>query len=79
MICIMLKNPRNKIPGENVQISDEKQLFKDCIETIKSKELVRKEKEIIMRLSMADEEENFDSIRELTEELMNIQKLLKNR
>ena len=25
------------------------------------------------------EEENFDSIRELTEELMNIQKLLKNR
>ena len=64
---------------ENVQISDEKQLFKDCIDTIKSKELVRKEKEIIMRLSMADEEENFDSIRELTEELMNIQKLLKNR
>ena len=64
---------------ENVQVSDEKQLFKDCIETIKSKELVRKEKEIIMRLSMADEEENSDSIRELTEELMNIQKLLKNR
>ena len=64
---------------ENVQISDEKQLFKDCIDTIKSKELVRKEKEIIMRLSMADEEENFDSIRELTEELMNIQKMLKNR
>jgi len=28
---------------------------------------------------MADEEENFDSIRKLTEELMNIQKLLKNR
>lgn len=64
---------------ENVQITDEKQLFKDCIDTIKSKELVRKEKEIIMKLSMADEEENFDSIRELTEELMNIQKLLKNR
>ena len=63
----------------NVQITDERQLFKDCIETIKSKELVRKEKEIIMRLSMADEEENFDSIKELTEELMNIQKLLKNR
>jgi hypothetical protein len=54
-------------------------LFKDCIDTIKSKELVRKEKEIIMRLSMADEEENSDNIRELTEELMNIQKLLKNR
>lgn len=64
---------------DNIQISDEKQLFRDCIDTIKSKELVRKEKEIIMRLSMADEEENFDIIRELTEELMNIQKLLKNR
>lgn len=64
---------------ENVKVSEEKQLFKDCIDTIKSKELVRKEKELIMRLSMADEEENFDSIRKLTEELMNIQKLLKNR
>ncbi len=64
---------------ENVYISDDMQLFKDCIDTIKSKELVRKEKELIMRLSMADEEENVDSIRELTEELMNIQKLLKNR
>ena len=64
---------------DNVQVSDEKQLFKDCIDNIKSKELVRKEKEIIMRLSMADEEENSDSIRKLTEELMNIQKLLKNR
>ena len=38
-----------------------------------------KEKEIIMRLSMADEEENSGSIKELTEELMNIQKMLKNR
>ncbi len=64
---------------ENVQISDEKQLFDDCIHTIRSKELVKKEKEIIMSLSLADEEENFDSIRELTEELMKIQKLLKNR
>ena len=63
----------------NVQISNEQQLFKDCIDTIRSKELVQKEKEIIMRLSMADEDENIDSIRELTEELMKIQKLLKNR
>lgn len=64
---------------ENVQIPDDRQLFRDCIDSIKSKELVKKEKELIMRLSMADEEENFDSIRELTEELMKIQKLLKNR
>ena len=64
---------------ENVHITSNEQLFSDCIHTIRSKELTKKEQEIIMRLSMADEEENFDSIRELTEELMKIQKLLKNR
>lgn len=64
---------------ENVQIVNENTVFKDCIETIKNKELSKKEKELIMRLSMADEEENIDSINELTQELMEIQKLLKNR
>lgn len=64
---------------DNVQITSNEQLFNDCMYTIRSKELTKKEQEIIMRLSMADEEENIDSIRELTEELMKIQKLLKNR
>ena len=64
---------------QNVQIANESAVFRDCIDTIKTKELSRKEKELIMRLSMADEEENIDSINELTQELMRIQKLLKNR
>ena len=42
------------------------------------KELTQKEQELIMRLSMADEEENKEMIRELTQELMNIQKMMKN-
>lgn len=64
---------------ENVRLAhkDEK-IFQDCIETIKMKELTQKEQELIMRLSMADEEENRDKIRELTEELMNIQKMMRN-
>ncbi len=64
---------------ENVQIANESTVFRDCIETIKNNELSKKEKELIMRLSMADEDENIDSINELTQELMRIQKLLKNR
>lgn len=64
---------------KNVQIVNENTVFKECIETIETKRLLNKEKELIMRLSMADEEENNDSINELTKELMQIQKLLKNR
>lgn len=64
---------------ENVQISNESAVFRDCIEKIKTRELSKKEKELIMRISMADEEENIDIINELTQELMRIQKLLKNR
>lgn len=64
---------------ENVQLAHEEKVFQDCIETIRTKELTRKEKELIMRLSMADEEENSDSINEMTQELMRIQKLLRKR
>lgn len=64
---------------DNVQISNESAVFRDCIEKIKTRELSKKEKELIMRISMADEEENIDIINELTQELMRIQKLLKNR
>lgn len=64
---------------ENIQISNENAVFRDCIDAIKNKELSKKEKELIMQLSMADEEENTDIINELTQELMRIQKLLKNR
>ena len=64
---------------ENVQISNESAVFRDCIDKIKTQELSKKEKELIMRISMADEEENLDIINELTQELMRIQKMLKNR
>lgn len=62
---------------ENVQLSHEEKVFQDCIETIHTRELTKKEKELILRLSMADEEENSDSINELTQELMRIQQLLR--
>ncbi|MCI7303483.1 MAG: DNA primase [Clostridiales Family XIII bacterium] len=64
---------------ENVRLAHkEEKIFADCLETIRMKELTQKEQELIMRLSMADEEENKEMIRELTQELMNIQKMMKN-
>lgn len=64
---------------ENVRLAHkEEKIFEDCIEMIQNKELAQKEQTLIMRLSMADEEENEELIRELTQELMNIQKLRKN-
>lgn len=64
---------------ENVRLAHkEEKIFEDCIEMIQDKELAQKEQTLIMRLSMADEEENEELIRELTQELMNIQKLRKN-
>lgn len=63
---------------ENVRLAHkEEQIFQDCVRAIEERELEHKEKELIMRLSMADEEENEETIRELTQELMNIQKLRK--
>lgn len=64
---------------ENVHLANkEEAVFSDCIETIRKKQLTQKEQELILRLSMADEEDNKDSITQLTQELMNIQKLMKN-
>ncbi|MCB6993686.1 DNA primase [bacterium 210820-DFI.6.37] len=64
---------------ENVRLAhNEETMFSDCVHAVQMKELVRKEQEIILKLSMADEEENMEAITELTQELMNIQKLIKN-
>lgn len=64
---------------KNVRLAHkEEKIFADCLETIRKKELTQKEQELIMRLSMADEEENKEMIRELTQELMDIQKMMKN-
>lgn len=64
---------------KNVRLSGkEETVFQDCIKTIQSMELGKQEQALILRLSMADEQENQETIRELTEELMEIQKMLKN-
>ncbi len=63
---------------KNVRLAGkEEQLLADCVNTIKRKELTKKEQELIMRLSMA-EEENEETITELTQELMEIQMMIKN-
>lgn len=57
--------------------SDE-DFFQDCIFSLQQRHWSEMEKDLIARLSMADEEENYDKIQEITQELMDLQKL-KNR
>jgi len=57
--------------------SDE-DFFQDCLFSLKQRHWSEMEKDLIARLSMADEEENYDKIQEITQELMDLQKL-KNR
>lgn len=49
-------------------------IFNDCVKQIKLNGLKKQEKEIIARLSMADEDENSEEIVKLTRQLMDIQK-----
>ena len=64
---------------ENVRLAHkEEQIFFDCIHTIKRNGLVQREQELIMQLSIADEEDNTEQITALTKELMNIQMMIKN-
>ncbi|MCI8647994.1 MAG: DNA primase [Firmicutes bacterium] len=64
---------------ENVRLAHkEEQIFSDCIHTIKRNGLVQREQELIMQLSIADEEDNTEQITALTKELMNIQMMIKN-
>lgn len=59
---------------------DHEGVFRDCVERGREEALNRREKEILMRLSMADEEGSHDEmIRNLTNELMKIQKERKAR
>ena len=53
---------------------NEEQVFSECINTWQRKRLLQQEQELITRLSLADEENNPDSINQLTLELMEIQK-----
>lgn len=54
-------------------------IFRDCIEKARNDFLKEKEKEIITRLSLADEDENHDQIVDLTQQLIDIQKRIKKQ
>lgn len=60
---------------ENIVIAgNEEQVFRECIHTWQRKCLLQREQDLITRLSLADEENNADSINQLTLELMEVQK-----
>ena len=52
-------------------------IYDECIGQIRKRELKKREAQIIMQLSMADEEENQDDIVRLTQQLMEIQKKIR--
>ena len=61
---------------ENIHLAGKEELiFSDCIYNINNRIVIRKERDLIFRLSMADEEENIEKINEITKELMELQKL----
>ena len=57
---------------------NEDQVFDECIRKWKLSRAVRKEQELIDRLALADEDNNSDSIKELTAELMKVQNEIKS-
>ncbi len=60
---------------DNIVIAgNEEQVFQECINTWQIQRLVIREQDLITRLSLADEENNMESIRQLTMELMEVQK-----
>lgn len=56
----------------------ERAIFDTCIRQIRKQALKRQEEEILIRLSMADEDENHDEIVRLTQQLIEIQKKTRN-
>lgn len=57
---------------------NEEQVYEECRKTWQDHKLEEEEKRLITLLSMADEEDNLDKIRELTDQLMKVQKDRKN-
>ena len=57
---------------------NEEQVFEECRQTWQDHQLEEEEKRLITLLSMADEEDNLEKIRELTDQLMKVQKDRKN-
>ncbi len=56
---------------------NEDRVFAECIQKWKLDKLLTKEKQLIDRLSLADEDAGVESIKELTEELMEVQAKIK--
>ena len=56
---------------------NEDRVFAECIQKWKLDKLLTKEKQLIDRLSLADEDSGVESIKELTEELMEVQAKIK--
>jgi DNA primase len=62
---------------DNIKLAGKEEIiFAQCIKAYEDEGLTKKQHEIILRISLADEQENPDEIRKLTEELMEIQKKL---
>ena len=53
---------------------NEEQVFADCLQKKEHSRLLAKERELIDRLSLADEESDGEKLQELTRELMEVQK-----
>ncbi len=66
-----------EIEEKIIPAGKEDEVFRDCMDQIRRKFLKKQEQEIIIKLSMADEEENRDDIIRLTRQLMDIQKLIR--
>ena len=65
---------------ENVSLAGkEEQILSDCVNKIELGGLVEKEKEIVLKLSMADESGNAAQIDGLTRELMEVQTKIQNK
>lgn len=61
---------------ENIHLAGKEEIiFNDCVHNINNRIVIRRERDLIFRLSMADEEENIEKINEITKELMELQKL----
>lgn len=58
---------------------NEEQVFRECLRTWKTDRLAEEEKRLITLLSMADEEDNQSRIKELTDQLMKVQRERKNQ
>ena len=65
----LIRNLNNIVIAGN-----EEQVFEECVNTWQIQRLTAREQDLITRLSLADEENNTDVIRQLTLELMVVQK-----